>query len=74
MSFARVCNDGDDEGGFILDRLPISDEAETIRKYCGILKKTEYSPEVLEAKRVAVAKFNRKLTPSDPTDTDPERG
>jgi hypothetical protein len=51
LSFAKVCNDGDDEGGFILDRLPTRAEGEAIRKWCGIAKRKEFSPEDLAALR-----------------------
>ena len=41
LAAARVCNDGDDEGAFIFDRLPTPAEAALIRYYCGIPKKRE---------------------------------
>ena len=45
LSFAKVGQDGDNEGFLILDRLPTEQEAETIRRYCGISKRAQLSPE-----------------------------
>ena len=39
LTFAKLTNDGDDEGSFFLARLPSKAEAEAIRRYCGIRKK-----------------------------------
>jgi hypothetical protein len=47
LSFAKLCNDGDDEGAFILDRLPTAAEAEVIRHWCRIAKKRAVSEEML---------------------------
>jgi hypothetical protein len=47
LSFAKLMNDGDDEGAFFLDRLPTRSEAETIRRYCAIRKRMELSEESL---------------------------
>lgn len=41
LAFAKLTQDGDDEGGLILDRLPTAGEATAIRRYCGIAKKRE---------------------------------
>ncbi len=41
LSFAKVTNDGDDDGAFFLGHLPSKTEAEVIRRYCGILKKRD---------------------------------
>jgi hypothetical protein len=49
LSFAKLGNDGDDEGVFFLDRLPTKSEAEIIRKWTGVAKKAEYSVETLAA-------------------------
>jgi hypothetical protein len=49
LSFAKLENDGDDEGVFFLDRLPTKSEAEIIRKWTGVAKKAEYSDETLAA-------------------------
>ena len=38
LSFATLTQDGDDEGMLRLDRLPDPEEAELIRRYCGIRK------------------------------------
>ena len=48
LAFAKVAQDGDDEGCLILDRLPTEEEAEPIRHYLGISKKRELSPEERE--------------------------
>jgi hypothetical protein len=47
LSFAKLMNDGEDEGAFFLDRLPTRSEAETIRRYCAIRKRMELSEESL---------------------------
>ena len=43
LAFARLMNDGDDEGAVFLDRMPSKSEADTIRRYCGILKRRDLS-------------------------------
>jgi hypothetical protein len=55
LSFAKLTNDGEDEGSVFLDRLPTPEEAAALRHYCGIHKKAEYSGEALAALRVRVA-------------------
>jgi hypothetical protein len=55
LKFATLCNDGDEGGGFILHRLPTPAEAEAIRRYCGIRKRTERSGEP-SAAQLAVRK------------------
>lgn len=55
--FSRICNDGDMEGAFFLDRLPLSDEAEVIRRYVGIRKRREDSEATLAALRERTAKY-----------------
>jgi hypothetical protein len=47
LSFARVTQDGDEEGMLIMDRLPTAEEAEAIRSYLGINKEREYDDETL---------------------------
>jgi hypothetical protein len=47
LAFAKLTNDGDDEGSLFLDRMPSKAEAEAIRRYCGIRKKGELSDESL---------------------------
>jgi hypothetical protein len=49
LAFARLCNDGDDEGGFVLDRHPTKTEAKTIRHYCRIHKRHELSARHVES-------------------------
>jgi hypothetical protein len=43
LAFARLCNDGDDEGSFYLDRLPTKSEASAIRSHSGIHKRPSIS-------------------------------
>jgi hypothetical protein len=45
LSFAKITNDGDDEGAFLLARMPSKSEADVIRRYCGIRKRMELSAE-----------------------------
>ena len=47
LGFAKLTNDGDDEGAFFLGRLPTKSEADAIRSYCGIRKRAELSEESL---------------------------
>src|SRR5271166_3830045 len=51
LSFAKLTNDGDDEGALFLDRLPSKPEAEALRYHCGIPKKRELSEHELERLR-----------------------
>jgi hypothetical protein len=51
LAFAEVINDGDEEGAFILRRLPSPDEAALIRRYCGIPKRREVSEAELDRLR-----------------------
>jgi hypothetical protein len=48
LAFARVSQDGDDEGILILDRLPTKSEAEAIRHYLGVAKRKDIGPEQLK--------------------------
>jgi hypothetical protein len=57
FKFARLCNDGDEGGGFFLDRLPTKTEAATIRAYCGIHKR----PSMSAARRNQLSKRGRDL-------------
>jgi hypothetical protein len=47
LAFARLCNDGEDQGGFFLDRLPTKSEATAIRHWLGIPKKRTVSADEL---------------------------
>jgi hypothetical protein len=49
--FTDPTNDGDEEGMLFLDHLPSPNEAEIIRRYVGIAKKREVSPEELDRLR-----------------------
>jgi hypothetical protein len=51
MAFAKVTQDGDEEGMLFMDRLPTPDEAEIIRRYCGIRSKPDLSAEESERRR-----------------------
>ena len=47
LAFARLTQDGDDEGCFYLDRLPTQAEAEAIRSALGIRKRRNMTAEAL---------------------------
>jgi hypothetical protein len=47
LSFARLENDGDEEGIVFLGRLPSKSGPDAIRSYCGIRKKADLSEESL---------------------------
>lgn len=66
LNFATICNDGDDEGEFILDRLPSASEAAAIRKWLGVPKRVEYDEATLARKRAAIQTARRLLTPKSP--------
>jgi hypothetical protein len=51
LAFAKVINDGDEEGTFVMGRLPSADEAALIRRYCGIPKRREVSEAELDRLR-----------------------
>jgi hypothetical protein len=55
LDFARLVNDGDDEGVFILDRLPSPAEAAILRRYCMIPKRMELGEEELARRRELAA-------------------
>jgi hypothetical protein len=57
LTFATCTQDGDSEGGFIMDRLPTTEEAELIRYYCQIPKKRLMSEEELERLRNMGTRF-----------------
>jgi hypothetical protein len=59
LSFARLTNDGDDEGALLLDRFPTKSEAQAIRKWTGIPKRVTYSAETLAAKREQMARVRQ---------------
>jgi hypothetical protein len=70
LSFAQVMQDGDTEGSMFLDRLPTPSEATTIRRYLGVNKRRELSPETVEKLRARLAGKARfahgSRTPKDP--------
>ena len=51
LAFAKVINDGDEEGAFVMPRLPTADEAALIRRYCGMPKRREVSDAELDRLR-----------------------
>jgi hypothetical protein len=51
LAFAKVINDGDEEGAFVMRRLPSAEEAALIRRYCGIPKRREVSEAELDRLR-----------------------
>ena len=51
LAFAKVINDGDEEGAFVMSRLPTADEATLVRRYCGIPKRREVSEAELDRLR-----------------------
>jgi len=52
LSFARLVQDGDDEGVFLLDRLPTAAEGHVIRDRFGIRRRVRLGDEELERRRV----------------------
>jgi hypothetical protein len=64
LSFARVTQDGDEEGSFVMDRAPTAEEAKTIRRYLGIAKRPELSAghvALLRARAKRLATNGRKI-------------
>jgi hypothetical protein len=60
ISFATLTNDGDDEGCFMLHRLPTASEAEIIRERLSIRKRPSFDEATLERKRAAMAALNNR--------------
>jgi hypothetical protein len=58
LGFASICNDGDEEGALILDRLPTPAEAQVIRRYVGIRKRRTLSE---EARADLLARFRAPI-------------
>ena len=58
MSFAKVTQDGGEEGFLHMDRLPTPDEAAVIRDRLGIRKRRELSEGTLQALRERVHKWH----------------
>jgi hypothetical protein len=73
LSFAKVNNDGDEEGMLFLKRLPTPAEAETIRHHLGISKKPELSADQIEALRARAKsrRFGDKTQKKPPSPTQP---
>jgi hypothetical protein len=79
LSFAKVTQDGDEEGMLFLDRLPTPAEAEITRHYLGIAKRPELSAAQIEAlrARAKARRFGdetRKNPPSPPQPSMEEAG
>ena len=70
LSFARVTQDGDDEGSFVMDRPPTAEEAETIRRYLGITKTREISEEHLAKLRAGLQRKDEQ-TKNQPSREEP---
>lgn len=51
LAFARVTQDGDEEGIMTMDRVPTEAEAAAIRRYVGVRKRLDLSVERIEALR-----------------------
>ena len=62
LSFARVTQDGADEGSFIMDRVPTAEEAETIRRYLGITKTRKISEKHLAKLRAGLQRRDERAT------------
>jgi hypothetical protein len=63
LSFARVTQNGDDEGFLFLDRAPTEEEGAIIRDKLGIRKKRELGEDELARLRVAapiISPFSRR--------------
>jgi hypothetical protein len=60
LAFARVTQDGDEEGMLIMDRLPTTEEAEVIRAYLGINKTREISEEHLAKLRAGLQRSDER--------------
>lgn len=58
--FCEVRQRGDTEAVLFMPKIPTAEQCETLRQYLSIRKIVEYTPEVLAAKRAAIAKINRK--------------
>jgi hypothetical protein len=71
MFFAVVTQDSDEEGMLFLNRMPLTDEADIIRSYLGIRKRTEYSDEVLAQKRAAMLNMKGALREKPASDDPP---
>jgi hypothetical protein len=69
--FCNLTNDGDDEGMLFLNRLPTADEAETIRRYCGIAKKRTFDEEQLADMRKRLLAAGGQFQPKQPAPTSP---
>ena len=65
MAFAKVTQDGDEEGILFLDRLPTATEAEIIRGYLGIRPKPEVNAQEAERRRQRGERFGEKTASDD---------
>jgi len=62
LSFCRLTQDGDDEGCFLLDRLPTSAEAVTLRDVLGIRRRRHLSPDGRSALERARDRVQRRVS------------
>jgi hypothetical protein len=61
LTFAKVTQDGDEEGGVLLNRLPSAAEAVLIRHWVGIAKKMEFSEEYRTELRARALKARQQI-------------
>jgi hypothetical protein len=66
MPFATIVNDGDEEGAFVMSRLPTKVEAKAIRKCLGIAKKREVSADEAARLRSLSAANRSAAVPEQP--------
>ena len=71
LRFARVTQDGDDEGMLFLDRLPTPAEAIVIRDYLGIAKRPSLSQDHVARLRVQARRFGDDLRKNPLPATEP---
>ena len=55
--FTDMTNDGDEEGMLFLDHLPTPDEADILRRYCGLHKKREDSEATIADRNQRLSKY-----------------
>jgi hypothetical protein len=71
MRFAKVTQDGDEDGCLFLDRLPTKTQAAVIRDKLGIAKKAEYGEETLARKREQALMARKFIGVESPPGTEP---
>jgi hypothetical protein len=71
LAFARVTQDGDEEGMVMMDRRPTPAEAEIIRDYLGINKAREYGEETLARLRERGRQWGEERRKNSPSREEP---